>query len=542
MKRRTGSWNLPAKSGLLRRVAGGSVLLAGLALAPAAARADATWSGGSAVNDDWSRGLNWVGNVAPLPAAGQQLTFDGNVRLTPEQDRETYELNRILFAPTAGAFRIHGNEIKFSGNGAGITFNKAAVANNTNNQSLANPLRLNASIEIGGDAPANKTLTLSGKISAADATHGIVKTGPYKLVLRTGDGFDAANTYTGLTSIRNGTVELDGASGVDAIAGNIQVGDTVNACHLRLANGNKIADTATLLIAINSEFHLNGFNEEIKYLKGAGVVDTGESSSWFRTDGAGAAADAVWNGNIRGKGNLVKVGDGTLVLTQTNEYTGKTQVDAGILKVNGQIGRPGVDIVNNRRISQRCDQVTVNAGGKLQGGGTIYSTKKVINKSGAKIEPKFASPGRLIIDGLIDPDEDEPREVGGVLMEPGSALGIEIDGLFPGNGPGYHSQLVVLGEVLLDEPYFELELASPPMPGHGYVVLDNDGVDPIDGRFAGIFQGGIVSATYAGQTWDFIADYYGGDGNDFMLTCVPEPASVGLLSLGALVALRRRAR
>jgi len=51
---------------------------------------------------------------------------------------------------------------------------------------------------------------------------------------------------------------------------------------------------------------------------------------------------------------------------------------------------------------------------------------------------------------------------------------------------------------------------------------------------------GYISADFAGTTYWFDLNYAGGTGNDVVLTLVPEPATLGLLSLGGLVLARRR--
>lgn len=75
-------------------------------------------------------------------------------------------------------------------------------------------------------------------------------------------------------------------------------------------------------------------------------------------------------------GSLVKVGTGTLTLTNTESYTGATTINAGALMVNGSIAA--------------SSSVTVNSGATLEGIGTVSST--TIN-SGGTLAPGNGAPG-----------------------------------------------------------------------------------------------------------------------------------------------------
>ena len=60
-----------------------------------------------------------------------------------------------------------------------------------------------------------------------------------------------------------------------------------------------------------------------------------------------------------------------------------------------------------------------------------------------------------------------------------------------------------------------------PTNGVSFLIIDNDGADPIGGTFAGLPEG----AVFGGEGLPFQITYTGGSGNDVVLTRVATPAS-----------------
>ncbi len=56
-----------------------------------------------------------------------------------------------------------------------------------------------------------------------------------------------------------------------------------------------------------------------------------------------------------------------------------------------------------------------------------------------------------------------------------------------------------------------------PTPGDNLMVVKNTGTGPIDGAFSNVAQGANVALTHGGTTFQFIATYFGGNGNDLVL-------------------------
>ena len=62
-----------------------------------------------------------------------------------------------------------------------------------------------------------------------------------------------------------------------------------------------------------------------------------------------------------------------------------------------------------------------------------------------------------------------------------------------------------------------LALNFAPPPGTQLMVVKNDGPGIIRGRFNNLAQGQTITLTYSGLSYHFVANYYGGNGNDLVL-------------------------
>ncbi len=86
-----------------------------------------------------------------------------------------------------------------------------------------------------------------------------------------------------------------------------------------------------------------------------------------------------------------------------------------------------------------------------------------------------------------------------------------------------NSQLNVTGAVDLAGATLNLQLGQDftPSIGQQFTIINNDGVDPISGTFAGVPQGGTVTSGGLSYT----VNYAGGDGNDVVLTRISAPTT-----------------
>nr|WP_244413359.1 S8 family serine peptidase [Methylobacterium radiotolerans] len=162
-------------------------------------------------------------------------------------------------------------------------------------------------------------------------------------------------------------------------------------------------------------------------LTNTGALDLG-GTAFTLTDLAGPASAVLGNGALTVSNaaastyagailetasptSLTKTGPGTLTLTGLGLFSGPTTVQAGTLSLNGLWASP----------------VTVAAAGTLRGIGTVAAPVTV---AGA-LRPGN-SPGTLTV-------------LGPVAFNPGSSLGLDIDGPGTGTGAGSYARLLALG-------------------------------------------------------------------------------------------------
>jgi autotransporter-associated beta strand protein len=198
-----------------------------------------------------------------------------------------------------------------------------------------------------------------------------------------------------------------------------------------------------------------------------------------------------FDGLISGDGSINKIGQGTLVLTQDNTYTGGTTVKRGVLLVNNVTGS-----------ATGSGEVQVE-GGTLGGKGIIGGLVTV--GTGAAQQAVLA-PGTNRL-GVLTTQQTLAFGANGVYnwnVDTQSATG---DGV-AANGVTISATAVF--------NIFPRRNASIP-PGALFTVIDNTAATPMAGTFSNLPDGGTI--TVGNNTYQ--ANYEGGDGNDLTLTVVP---------------------
>jgi outer membrane autotransporter protein len=351
---------------------------------------DAELTGGTSTIDTNGFGATWGG---ALTGAGA-LRKTGTGTLILSNAGNNY----------AGGTVFDGGIIQANNAGAIGTGAFSFVSDSTLAFGGAFALGNNASIAEGVTATIDTSLgagTLNGVISGAG---GLTKTGANTLTL------GAANTYSGATEISQGT--------------------------LATAVANALSTSTVVTIASGAALDLQGNSQSIGSLTGNGNISLGAG---FLTTGSDNASTS-FGGVISGSGGLNKTGTGRFELFGDSLYTGDTNINGGILAVNGSI----------------TSDVFVNAGGTLGGKGT---TGDITVLSGG-----ILAPGNSV---------DTLHAVGNLTLSDGALYEVETNALTS-------DRTEATGNVTVDGD-LQINTAAGYTVGHEYTILTAGGT--VSGTF-----------------------------------------------------------
>jgi len=289
--------------------------------------------------------LGGAGNIVLNSVIGTTtgtLTKDGAGTVTLGNAANTYGgvttigggVLRVGTLAAAGANSSIGTNGTVIITNGGVLDYTGATTTNSRGINLASD---NGGIGVSSNAAA---LTISGVISNSGS---LVKSGAGTLIL------SASNTYTGTTTISNGTLLLSGSG-------------TISTNGLDLA-----ASGATLNIS-----NITATNLSLAYLSGASgsAVSLGAKNMLF----GGNNSSTTFAGVVSGSGNLTKTGTGTTTLSGANTYTGSAVVSVGTLNLANTTGSALGSVTNisvgngaTLLISQ-ANQVNNTAAVSLSGG------------------------------------------------------------------------------------------------------------------------------------------------------------------------------
>lgn len=354
-----------------------SSILLGLSAISARA-ADQTWEGGSAGNGtQWLSNTDWVGHVAyPGSLTG---TTNTNIAIIPSNGTSAsiglnpstgkFYLGAINFSSFTRTIYGSGNgDFTLTLNGANVNSVPNTILRNSGSGTMTllrtggagimtvalgnatdNIVNIDSTGGITIDAPitgASKKLTFNGNSTGVLTINGVI-----------------ANTYSGITTVNVGELDLGKYPGVIAVAGNLQVGDDTGAANsavTKLLAAGEIADTSDVTIKSDGQLNLNNFNATIDALNAASGSASIALGLGTLTVGGNNEASADYAGTISGGGGLTKLGTGTQTLSGSaaNTYTGATTVNNGELDLNKTAGTNAIAGDANTA----TDDVTISGG------------------------------------------------------------------------------------------------------------------------------------------------------------------------------------
>lgn len=458
---------------------GNDVTLTSLGPPPTPAVVVRIWDGDQGL-PQWSWPNNWDGNT--LPSAGQALLFTGGA--------QTSNTNDLTAGTAYHSLRLNGNSWDLSGNA--ITLRSGLVLTSfTAASSVRLPLTLTTNqgfTNLPAAGFSGARLTLGGPIALDTHTLTCFATAPIEVTNQiSGSGslvklgtnelsLNVSNSFTGSVLIREGIVYLRNLRAL---------GGTEGATH--------VASNATLHIvgALNSPENVL-LGGTLASSNGNGRISgTLTLSNAARFNITGTAQITV--GPTDGIADVEKLGSGTLLFTgNTHSHTGAVRVAAGRLQANG-----------TSRGTTFCTTASpTNA--VLSGVGTLGNVTLTNTSGQVSITPGSTTggPESLIISNLLNTTSN-------------NLLVIELNGTNAVT-PDFDI-LDVRGTVTLGGLRLQLIPGFTPPPGTRFVILLNDGTDPISGTFAGLPQDATVTVSNV----TFQISYTGGTGNDVELTVVP---------------------
>jgi autotransporter-associated beta strand protein len=321
------------------------------------------------VNNLWTNAGNWSGLGGTPLVGGEDLVFPGGAANLSNS-------NGLAAATTFNSITITGTGYTLAGNsivlGAGNLTDGSIAGSNT--ISLAMSFAATRTIAVND---AGTTLTVGGVISGAG---GVTKAGAGTLVL------NAANTFTGVTTVSAGVLDARTNTALGTVAGATTVTSgaalQVDGIGLLIAepvtlNGTGIASGGALRNLANN----NTWSGAITLGSAARInSDAGTLTVSNTISGAtmaltvGGAGNTTVSGVIgTTTGTLTKDGTGTLTVSAANTYTGATTISAGALKL-GIANAVGASSAVTVAIGATFDlNAFSDAVGSLAGAGTVTS-------------------------------------------------------------------------------------------------------------------------------------------------------------------------
>jgi len=235
-------------------------------------------------------------------------------------------------------------------------------------------------------------VTFNGIVSGSGS---LVQAGTGSLILT------GANTYTGGTTISQGTLQLGNGGTAGSITGNVidngslvfNRSDNVTFNGIVSGSGSLVQAGTGSLILTGANTYTGGttISQGTLQLGNGGtagsitgnVIDNG-SLVFNRSD------NVTFNGIVSGSGSLEQAGQGILILSGVNTYTGGTTVQGGTLELvsDGAVGTGSLTVDNS---TGKNATLTVNSGVSL-GNHVLLNNGATLDNAGAIVDKLDSAP------------------------------------------------------------------------------------------------------------------------------------------------------
>ncbi|WP_370621291.1 autotransporter outer membrane beta-barrel domain-containing protein [Citrobacter cronae] len=332
-----------------------------------------------------------------------EITGDGKLKVTSSSS----DAGSTLSLDRANSYK-GDTEIAGTGNANNVTVNVSKTGAFGSNESSTVNVNKGATLNVSGTETSLKSLTmniadslltLADNVTAASAKLNL--TGAAKALLT--DNATAGNATVNVA--KDSTLALE----ENASGGNASVNNSGLMTFADLA----MAENTVVKNLVGGKVDISTVDSatSIGSLSGAGNVELGNKALSL----GNLQLDDTISGIISGNdGSLVKIGDGTLTLTGDNTYTGTTDVNEGVLLVNGNQ-------------STATGQVTVKSGATLGGNGIIGGAVDVLDDGHITAGAAINSVGKLTTGSLTLSDNAQLDYQFGQAYTPGGAFNDLID-------------------------------------------------------------------------------------------------------------------
>ena len=265
--------------------------------------------------------------------------------------------------------------------------------------------------------------------------------------------FEAMNTYTGKTNIKDTTLMLANS------------GDISSSKEVALTGHQSVFDISNVATGETSVQDLSGVSGS-KINMGDTVLTAGTSN---RTE---------FSGTFNGNGGFTKIGSGTILLTgDSNEYNGINTVAAGELSVNGILGGQSMTIQNNATLSGNGSiggQVTSQTGGIISPDGPTMGTLTLLGDYTGQVGSK------LILQSTLNGD-NSATDVLHINGDTNGTTTVEVENI-NGHGATTSNGIQVINVQGMSNTNFLLNQAFIPVNSYEYRLVKN-GINNNDGNW-----------------------------------------------------------